>query len=93
MNTSLSGDPKAASHLLLLHQVPISSFNYASFYKLRGEPANKDPYYVDGMRLRLPELQAEEQEAKKVKARSRSPYQVGEMRLQLQRAAGGKLVV
>ncbi len=61
--------------------------------KLRGEPANEGPYQVGGMRLRLPELQTEGLEARKVEARklkagSRSPYQVGKMRLRLQRAGG-----
>ncbi len=46
------------------------------------------------MRLRLPELQVEEQEVRKVevrklKAELRSPYQVDGMRLRLQGAAGG----
>ncbi len=92
MNTSLSGHTKAASLLFPLHQVPISSLDHASFYKLCGEPANKDPYQVGGIRLRFPELQAEKQEARKVRAGSRSPYQVGGMRLQLYGAAGGRPV-
>ncbi len=60
INTSLLGHTKAASLLFPLHQVPISSPDHASFYKLRGEPANKDPYQVGGIRLQFPELQAEE---------------------------------
>ncbi len=60
--------------------------------KLCGEPANKDPYQVSGMKLWLPELQVEEQEARKVRAGSRSPYQVSGMRLRLQGAASGRPV-
>ncbi len=62
MNTSLSGNTEAASFLSPLHQVPTSSLDYAKFNKLRGEPANKGLYQVGGMRLRLPELQVEEQQ-------------------------------
>ena len=57
--------------LFPLHQMPISSLNYA-WNKLRGEPVNEDPYRVGRMRLRLPELQAEDQEARKVRAGSGS---------------------
>ncbi len=92
MNTSLSDHTEGASHPPLLHQVPIFSFDHASFYKLCGEPANENPYKVGGIRLRFSELQAEEQEARKVRARSRSPYQVDRMRLPLQGAAGGSPV-
>ncbi len=49
------------------------------------------------MRLWPPELQAEGQETRKVEARklraeSENPYQVGEMRLRLQKAVGGRIV-
>ncbi len=63
---SLSGQTEAASLLFPLHQMLISSLNYA-WNKLRGEPANSDSYRVGGMRLRLPKLQAEDQEARKVR--------------------------
>ncbi len=76
MNTSLSGHTEATSHL------PTPSAHFLP-RKLRGEPVNEDPYQVGGMRLRLPELQAEEQEARKLKVGSRSPYQVGGMKLRL----------
>ncbi len=97
INTSLSGHTEAASPLSPLHQVSTSSLDYASFYKLRGEPANEGPYQVGEIRLRPPELQVEEQEARKVETRkvragSGSPYQVGGMRLRLQRAADGRPV-
>ncbi len=90
MNTSLSGHTEAASLLFPLHQVPTSSLDYASFYKFCDKPANKGLYQVGGMRLRLSELQIEEQEArkveaKKIKTRSRSSYQIGEMKLRLQK--------
>ncbi len=81
---------EAASLFSPLHQVPTFPFNYASFYKLCSKSANKGLYQVGRMRLRLPELQVEEQEARKVKAKKvktglRSPYQIGEMRLRLQK--------
>ncbi len=71
-----------------MSQVLISSFDYPSFYKFYGEPTNKSPYQVGEIRLWLPELQAEEQEVRKVKVKklkvgSKSPYQVGGMRLWL----------
>ncbi len=62
----------------------IFSLNHA-WNKLHGEPTNEDSYQVGGMRLRLPELQAQDQEGRKVGAGSRSPYQVSGMRLRLQK--------
>ncbi len=76
INTSLSGHTEATSH------PPIPSAHFLS-RKLRGKPANKDPYQVGRMKLRLPKLQVEEQEVRKLKAGLGSPYQVGEMRLRL----------
>ncbi len=73
MNTRLSGHTEATSH-------PPAPSAYFLPQKLRREPANE--------RLRLPELQVEEQEAREFKVGSRSPYQVGGIRLQLQGATG-----
>ncbi len=56
MNISLSGHTEATSH-------PLAPSAHFLPQKLRGEPTNKNLYQVGRMRLRLPELQAEKQEA------------------------------
>ncbi len=74
MNTSPSGHIEATSHLATpsAHFLP---------WKLRGEPANKNPYQVGEIRLQLPELQVEDQEVRKLRVGLESLYQVGGMRL------------
>lgn len=79
-NTSLAGLSLsgAATFLLSMHQVLICGTYvlprlYQFWNKLRGKLAQEGPYQkasIEGMRLRLPELQAETPEARKVRAGS-----------------------